>query len=123
MFNIEEIPEESPTTGSSSAGSTTPTTGGSTEGGEPVQALDVPDYKLADSNWRLDELKKLLSKQMRKKVSVFYHVIRKPSLHTAEMLVEAKSFFNQEFPDRSPYATYQKAMRINRGGYKRIILI
>lgn len=122
-----EIAEASGSTGSSTDGSSTSSTGDSTPSVEPVQPLEVPDISgknYLETNWNVGELKKLLSKAMRKKISRLYHVIRLPNLAKSDdSVIEAEKFFSEEFPNRTPYAVYQKAMRVNRGKFKRIILI
>ena len=127
MFNIEEIPEESPTTGSSSTSSTTPSTGGSTPPVEPVQPIEIPEIseekKYVITDWSYEEMKKLLPKRTRLKISKMFHVVRKPSLFKPEQLLEAQEFFETEFPRRSPYAVYQKAMKFTRKKITRIILM
>lgn len=122
-----ESPEVSQTTGSSTDSSAAGSTGGSTPSVEPVQPIEIPEVdgerKYLLTNWTYEEMKKLIPKKTRQKISKFYLITRKPSLHKPEHLLEAEEFFETEFPQRSPYAVYQKAMKFNRKKITRIILM
>lgn len=141
-----ETAEPSGSTGSSTDSSAGGSTCGSTTPVEPVQPIEVPEIQDANldevslmpdgsveagtsqkkyviTDWTYEEMKKLIPKKTRQKISKFYLISRKPSLHKPEQVSEAEVFFETEFPRRSPYAVYQKAMKFNRKKITRIILL
>lgn len=76
-----------------------------------------------EKKWEYAELKKILPARMKKKISKCFIAIAKPARFTTAAVLEAEQFFEREFPKRSPWAVYQKAMEMKRAGKTRIVLL
>lgn len=78
----------------------------------PVQPLEIPDEtpEFNRGGWKLEELKK--AKKTRNKIVAAYKAFKRPHVYNAVKHLAAVDFFRTEWPDRSPYAVYQKAQNL-----------
>lgn len=123
-------PEESQTAGRSTDGSSGSSTGDSTGAVEPIEPLNVPEIseekpvnQWTEKGWRYEEMREMITKKGREKIIRYCRYVRTPDYHEKRQVEQAKAYFEKNFPTRSPYAVYQKALMVARGRYKRVILI
>lgn len=138
--------EPSGATVGSADGSTPSSSDGSSKLVEPIQPLEVPEIKdvtleevsamddgtfeagvsgkkYIEKHWKMQEAKKLLSKRTRARIVKNFIILRYPQRKKESEVRTAESYFENEFPQRSPYSVYQKAWKVARNKYKRIVYI
>ena len=120
---INKSPEESQTTGCSTTGSSGSSTGDSTQPVEPVEALEIEPKKSIEKGWKYEELKMMLNKKSREKILKYCRFLRSAHVYSKREVEQATAFFEKNFPKRSPYSVYQKALMVARGKFKRVILL